>query len=180
MLTAILYPLWDAGLEVGHAVRTLEECMVDASEDFFFRVAMLDARLIAGSSALFAKLIEKYKAAYIEGKRQEFLDDMLEQRAKRETQYGRHTYLLEPHIKESCGGFRDIQSMVWTAQVVFGLKDLTSLQEAGLLSQEELKKFEEAQDYLVRIRNRLHYLSGRKNDQLFFEHQEEMAGGLRF
>jgi [protein-PII] uridylyltransferase len=180
LVDATLYPLWDAGLEVGHGVRTLEECMVDASEDFFFRVAMLDARLIAGSSALFAKLTEMYKAAYVEGKRQEFLDDMLEQRAKRETQYSRHTYLLEPHIKESCGGFRDIQSMVWTAQVVFGLKDLTSLQEAGLLSQEELKKFEEAQDYLVRIRNRLHYLSGRKNDQLFFEHQEEMAEAFGF
>ncbi|MDX2433246.1 MAG: [protein-PII] uridylyltransferase [Desulfobacterales bacterium] len=180
LVDAILYPLWDAGLEVGHGVRTLEECMVDASEDFFFRVAMLDARLIAGSSALFSRLTEMYKTAYIEGKRQEFLDDMLEQRAKRETQYSRHTYLLEPHIKESCGGFRDIQSMVWTAQVVFGLKDLNSLQEAGLLSPEELKKFEEAQDFLVRIRNRLHYLSGRKNDQLFFEHQEEMAGAFGF
>jgi len=180
LVDAILYPLWDAGLEVGHGVRTLEECMVDASEDFFFRVAMLDARLIAGSSALFARLTKMYKTAYVEGKRQEFLDDMLEQRAKRETQYSRHTYLLEPHIKESCGGFRDIQSMVWTAQVVFGLKDLNSLQEAGLLSQEELKKFEEAQDYLVRIRNRLHYLSGRKNDQLFFEHQEEMAKAFGF
>jgi [protein-PII] uridylyltransferase len=149
--------------------------MVDASQDFFFRVAMLDARYIAGSSSFFTKLTEMYKTAYIEGKRQEFLEDMLEQRTKRETQYERHTYILEPHIKESCGGFRDIQSMVWTAQVVFGLKDLESLLEAGLLSQEELNRFEQAQDYLVRIRNRLHYVSGRKNDQLFFEHQEEIA-----
>ncbi len=180
LVEAILYPLWDTGLEVGHAVRTLEECMADASEDFFFRVAMLDARIIAGSAALFAELTDKYKTAYIEGKRQEFLEDMLEQRVKRETQYGRHTYLLEPHIKESCGGFRDIQSMVWTAHVVFGLKDLASLQEAGLLSLEEFKRFEQAQDYLIRIRNRLHYVSGRKNDQLFFEHQEEMAQAFGF
>ena len=180
LVEAILYPLWDTGLEVGHAVRTLEECMADASEDFFFRVAMLDARLIAGSAPLFAKLTEKYKTVYIEGKRQEFLDDMLEQRLKRETQYGRHTYLLEPHIKEGCGGFRDIQSMVWTAHVVFGLQDLASLQEAGLLSLEEFKRFEQAQDYLIRIRNRLHYVSGRKNDQLFFEHQEEMAQAFGF
>ena len=175
LIEAILYPLWDTGLEVGHATRTLDECLADAAEDFFFRVAMLDARLIAGSEALFGKLTERYRAVYIEGKRQEFLDDMLEQRLKRECQYGRHTYLLEPHIKESCGGFRDIQSMLWTAHVIFGLNDLASLHEAGLLSQEELKRFEKAQDYLVRIRNRLHYVSGRKNDQLFFEHQEEMA-----
>ena len=180
LVEAILYPLWDTGLEVGHAVRTPDECMVDAAGDFFFRVAMLDARLIAGSATLFGNLTEMYKTAYVEGRRQEFLDNMLEQRTKRECHYGRHTYLLEPHIKESCGGFRDIQSMVWTAHVVFGLKDLASLKEAGLLSFEELNSFEQAQDYLVRIRNRLHYVSGRKNDQLFFEHQEEMAGAFGF
>ena len=177
---AILYPLWDTGLEVGHAVRTPEECLADAAGDFFFRVAMLDARLIAGSAALFARLSEMYKEVFIEGRRQEFLDDMLVQRTKREKDYGRHTYLLEPHIKEGSGGFRDIQSMMWTAQVVFGLKNLTSLHEAGLLSREELGKFEQAQDYLVRIRNRLHYVSGRKNDQLFFEHQEEIARAFGF
>jgi len=180
LVDAILYPLWDTGLEVGHAVRTPEECIADAADDFFFRVAMLDARLITGSETLFARLQEIYKSIYIEGKRQEFLHDMLDQRQKRETQYGRHTYLLEPHIKESCGGFRDIQSMLWTAQVVFGLKDLASLQEAGLISQEERVRFEQAQNYLVRIRNRLHYVSGRKNDQLFFEHQEEMAQAFGF
>jgi len=180
VVEAILYPLWDTGLEVGHAVRTIEDCLADATDDFFFRVAMLDARLIAGSTSLFDRLTEKYKTAYIEGKRQEFLEDMLEQRIKRECQYGRHTYLLEPHIKESCGGFRDIQSMVWTAHVIFGLKDLASLKEAGLLSQDELSKFEQAQDYLIRIRNRLHYVSGRKNDQLFFEHQLEMAQAFGF
>ena len=180
LVEAILYPLWDTGLEVGHAVRTPEECIDDAAEDFFFRVAMLDARLIAGSASLFAKLTDMYKTAYIEGKRQEFLDDMLAQRVKRETQYGRHTYLLEPHIKESCGGFRDIQSMVWTAHVVFGLKDLAALQQACLLSLEEFNRFEQAQNYLIRIRNRLHYVSGRKNDQLFFEYQEEMARAFGF
>jgi [protein-PII] uridylyltransferase len=180
LVEAILYPLWDTGLEVGHAVRTPDECMAFATEDFFFRVSMLDARLIAGSAGLYGNLAEMYKTAYIDGRRQEFLDDILEQRTKRERQYGRHTYLLEPHIKESCGGFRDIQSMIWTAHVVFGLKNLASLKEAGLLSQEELSVFEQAQDYLVRIRNRLHYLSGRKNDQLFFEHQEEMAEAFGF
>jgi [protein-PII] uridylyltransferase len=180
LVESILYPLWDTGLEVGHAVHTPEECIAFAAEDFFFRVAMLDARLIAGSAELYGNLTEMYKTAYIEGRRQEFLDDMLEQRTKRESHYGRYTYLLEPQVKESCGGFRDIQSMVWTAHVVFGLKDLVSLKEAGLLSQEELNRFEQAQDYLVRIRNRLHYLSGRKNDQLFFEHQEEMAQAFGF
>ena len=100
----------------------------------------IDGFSLLGSSEKSGQMTQLKICALREGRRQEFLDDMLEQRLKRETEYGRHIYLLEPHIKESCGGFRDIQSMVWTAQVVFGLKDLLSLQEAGLLSQEELKR----------------------------------------
>jgi [protein-PII] uridylyltransferase len=177
---AILYPLWDAGLEVGHAVRTVDDCLADAKTDFFFQVAMLDARLITGSQLLFEQLISRYTKTFIEGHRSEFLQDMLMSRSKRQTRFSNHTYLLEPHIKESLGGFRDFQAMLWTAQFVFGLHGLSALQDAGILTAAELKKLEEAQDYLVRIRNRLHYVSGRKNDQLYFEHQEEMAQAFGF
>jgi [protein-PII] uridylyltransferase len=180
LVESVLYPLWDTGLEVGHAVRTPDECMADAAEDFFFRVAMLDARLVTGSASLFGNLTEMYKTSYIEGRRQDFLADILAERRKRETRFGHHVYLLEPHIKESCGGFRDIQSMVWTAHAVFGLKNLAAHRDAGLLSGEEHDGLAKAQDYLIRIRNRLHYVSGRKNDQLFFEHQEEMAETFGF
>ena len=180
IVDAVLYPLWDAGLEVGHAVRTVDDCLADAKTDFFFQVAMLDARLIAGSQSLFEKLTARYTETFIEGHRSEFPQEMLMYRSKREKQFGNHTYLLEPHIKESRGGFRDFQAMLWTAQFVFGLQGLSALQEAGILTAAELKKLEEAQDYLVRIRNRLHYVSGRKNDQLYFEHQEEMARAFGF
>jgi [protein-PII] uridylyltransferase len=180
VVDAILYPLWDAGLEVGHAVRTVKNCLADAKTDFFFQVAMLDARLLAGSQPLFDSLIKKYTRKFIEGHRSEFLQEMLHYRTKRHTDYGNHTYLLEPHIKESRGGFRDFQAMMWTAQFVFGLHGLGDLQEAGILNQTELQSLEEAHDYLVRIRNRLHYVSGRKNDQLYFEHQEEMAQAFGF
>ena len=96
-----LYPLWDTGLEVGHAVRTIEDCLAFAAEDFFFRVAMLDARLVTGSATLFARLTERYKTAYIEGKRQEFLEDMLEQRANVITSYSIHyTKLYDSSCKK--------------------------------------------------------------------------------
>ncbi len=177
---AILYPLWDAGLEVGHAVRTVKNCLADAKTDFFFQVAMLDARLLAGSQSLFDKLIARYTQTFIEGHRPEFLQEMLMYGSKRQADFGNHTYLLEPHIKESRGGFRDFQAMLWTAQFIFGLQGLSALQEAGILTPAELKNLEEAHDYLIRIRNRLHYVSGRKNDQLYFEHQEEMAQAFGF
>lgn len=177
---AIFYPLWDAGLEVGHSVRTVDSCLSDAGGDFFFRVALLDARFLIGDQPLFQQLQEAYQRRFIHGQRLAFLEDMICHRDERHRRYGLHSYRLEPHIKEIRGGLRDIQSMLWTAKVVFGLKDLTALREAGLLSEEEHRAFEEAWEGLIAIRNRLHYISARKNDQLYFEHQEEIAKALSF
>jgi [protein-PII] uridylyltransferase len=172
---AIFYPLWDAGLEVGHGVRTPATCIEEAGKDFFLLVSLLDARLIAGSSDLFTALLADFQKTFVKGQRTTFLQDMLFHRQKRHERFGNHTYLLEPHIKESRGGFRDIQAMLWSAQVLFNLKQPQDLERAGLISTEELQSFAKACDTLIKIRNRLHYISGRKNDQLFFEHQEEMA-----
>lgn len=177
---ALFYPLWDAGMEVGHGVRTVTACLADASEDFFFRVALLDIRYIAGDERLFAQLTGEYQQRFIEGQRGEFLQKMMHFRTERHSRFGKHSYQLEPHIKESPGGFRDIQAMLWTAQVVFGLRGLDAIAEAGLLSPAERQRFAEAWEFLIRIRNRLHYASGRKNDQLYFEHQEEIAQALRY
>jgi [protein-PII] uridylyltransferase len=172
---AVLYPLWDAGLEVGHGVRTPAACLADAEKDYFFQVALLDARFLAGAPALFDNLRQAFDQRFIQGKRQEFYATMLEHRRIRHERFGQHSFMLEPQIKESRGGLRDIQAMLWTAKVVFGLSDTNALEDAGLLTPEERRTLDEAWDQLIRIRNRLHYLSNRKNDQLHFEHQEEMA-----
>ena len=171
----VLYPLWDAGLEVGHGVRTPEICLTAGEEDFFLQVALLDARLIAGSKDTFQELSSKFKTKFIDGQRKDFFEQMLSHCRLRHDRFGNHSYLLEPQIKESRGGFRDIQAMLWSANVVFGLKSLDDLENAAILSSKERHDFQLATDNLVKIRNRLHYISGRKNDQLFFEHQEEMA-----
>lgn len=175
VVDAILYPLWDTGLEVGHGVRTVEQSMVHAREDFFFRVALIDARFIAGSQELFSELQAEYQREYVDGKREEFVMTMHAFREERREKYGSHSYLLEPHIKEGKGGLRDVQAMMWIARVVFGLDGLDSIADAGLLTPDERKDFEESWNMLVQLRNRLHYFSKRKNDQLYFELQEEMA-----
>lgn len=172
---AVFYPLWDAGLEVGHGVRTPAICIDDAHNDFFFQVALLDARLLTGSSELFNELLTEYTKTFINSHRKSFFENMVSHCKLRHERFGNHSYLLEPHIKESRGGFRDIQAMLWSAQVVFGIKDIEGMESSGLLSPQERAKLEEATHNLIRIRNRLHYMSGRKNDQLFFEHQEDMA-----
>jgi len=177
---ALFYPLWDAGLEVGHGVRTLNACLDDARQDFFFQVALLDARHLAGSETLFTSLQQTFHEDLIAGHRQEFLQNMMQHRNERHQRYGRHSYQLEPHIKESRGGFRDIQAMTWVSHALFGLHDLRDIEEAGLISPQEREAFVLASDSLIKTRNRLHYLSGRKNDQLFFEHQEEMAKAFKY
>jgi [protein-PII] uridylyltransferase len=172
---AVLYPLWDTGMEVGHGVRTVAESISHAREDYFFLVALLDARLICGSESLFDELLQAYRKRYVDGHREKFVEQMKAHRQSRRERFGSHSYLLEPHIKEGRGGMRDIQAMMWTARVVFGLNSLDDIQGAGLLLDEEKKEFVEAKNTLVRLRCHLHFMSKRKNDQLYFEQQEDVA-----
>jgi len=171
----VLYPLWDTGYEVGHGVRTIEESLKQAEDDFIFRVALLDGRFLAGSRELFDELMQVFRQKVIDGNRREFVSTLNEYSEERRERYGSHGYLLEPNIKEGKGGFRDMQSMIWAAKVVFGISTFEEIVDAGFLLPGEGERFEEARNMLVRIRNRLHYISGRKNDQLYFEQQEEMA-----
>jgi [protein-PII] uridylyltransferase len=177
---SILYPLWDSGLEVGHSVRTVSDCLDDCGRDFHLQMALLDARLLAGNRELLTELLDRYEKKYIEGHRRDFLEKITTGRDERYRRFGLHSFQLEPNIKEGCGGFRDYQSMCWTARVIFGLADPGAMREAGLLSTDEHHRLEESYEQLIKVRNRLHYLSGRKNDQLFYEHQEEIATALGF
>ena len=177
---AVLYPLWDSGLEVGHGVRTIEESLQHAAEDYFFQVALLDARLITGAAELFEDLMARYMDSFVEGRRDAFVEKMKQHRDHRRLRFGQHSYLLEPHVKEGKGGLRDIQAMVWTARVVFGLSGIEDIFRAGLLLEEEQKEFALSWEMLVRLRNRLHYVSRRKNDQLYLENQEDMASAFGY
>lgn len=180
VVDAILYPLWDTGLEVGHGVRTVAQSMQQTKEDFIFQVAMLDARLLHGSESLFEELMVAYRDQCVTGKREEFVEQLAEQRDRRRERFGSHSYLLEPHIKEGRGGMRDIQSMFWVARVVFGLRGPDDFVDNGLMLIDERDDFLTSWDQLVQLRNRLHYFSRRKNDQLYFELQEEVAEALGY
>jgi len=177
---AILYPLWDTGYEVGHGVRTIEESLQQAGEDFIFRVALLEARLIGGSQPLFDELMEVYQREFVDGRRHDFVSNLNRFNEERRSRFGSHGYLLEPNIKESKGGLRDIQSMIWAARVVFGISSFEKIVEAGFLLESEAERFRSAHNMLVRIRNRLHYISSRKNDQLYFDQQEEVAAAFGY
>ena len=172
---SVFYPLWDAGLEVGHGVRTVEDCLTDAKKDFFFQVALLDARFIHGDDSLFLRLKHEFIKRFLKGRKKIFVEDMIAHRKERHKRFGANAYLLEPNIKESRGGLRDIHAIMWTSKVLFGLEDMKSIEEAGLITKEERIALENSWDYLLRTRNRLHYINSRKNDRLFFEYQEEIS-----
>ncbi|MDH4317217.1 MAG: [protein-PII] uridylyltransferase [Desulfobulbaceae bacterium] len=177
---SLLYPLWDSGFEVGHSVRTVKDAISFSLEDFIFQVSLLDARFLIGSNSLFEELRERYRKKIIEKRRNAFVETMDRFRAERRDKFGSHSYLLEPHIKEGKGGMRDIQAMLWVARVVFGLDGLGAMEDAGILTRREREDFENSWNMLARVRNRLHYVGGRKNDQLVFEYQEEIAGAFGF
>ncbi len=177
---AVFYPLWDAGLDVGHGVRTIEACIEDIKNDFFFMVSLIDARPICGDRALFTKLSKKFSDYFGSGSRKKFAKDMMLHRAERHKRYGNHTYLLEPNIKESRGGLRDLHAIIWTGKILFGLRNMEEFCNAGLFAKGEFDQIVKARDELFVVRNRLHHASGRKNDRLYFEYQEEIAKALRF
>jgi [protein-PII] uridylyltransferase len=177
---SVFYPLWDAGLEVGHSVRTIEACFADAQKDFFFQVTLLDARFIHGDQLLFTRLKREFIQKFLKGRKKTFVEDMIAHRKERHRRFGDNAYLLEPNIKESRGGLRDINAILWTSKVLFGLEDTRSIEEAGLITLEERIALEDSWDSLLQIRNRLHYISSRKNDRLFFEYQEEVSSLLGY
>ena len=177
---AVLYPLWDAGFDVGHSVRGVKDAVAFARDDFIFQVSLLDARMLTGSQPLYDKLQTRYRKKILDGRRHEFVGTMEKLRTERRLKYGSHSYLLEPHIKEGKGGMRDIQAMLWTAKAIFGLDGLADMEDSGMLEPAARADFEDSWNMLAKIRNRLHYVSRRHNDQLIFEYQEEMAAAFGY
>lgn len=177
---AILYPLWDVGLDVGHGVRTVKESIIHAKEEYIFQVSLLDSRLICGDQELYDELMAKYRKKFVDGNRKAFVEEMKVRRQERREKFGVHSYLLEPQLKEGRGGMRDVQSMFWTSKVIFGLSTLSDIENAGLLLPDERESFQESYDHLIRLRLQLHRLSGRKSDQLYFEQQQDIAMAMGY
>lgn len=171
----LLYFLWDMRLDVGYSVRTLQDCVDMASSDLTVRTALLDSRVLAGSR-VFSREFEKVMLTQILAKKSDsFIRDKVAELRKRREKYGSSVYLLEPNVKESEGGLRDLHTALWVMKIKYKVKDPKELVVKGVLSEDELASYHEALSYLWRVRNELHFLAGRKNDQLTFEAQTELA-----
>ena len=180
LVERVQYGLWDAGVELGAAVRTVDECIALGRSDVTARTALLGARFLAGDASLFHNLGNAVRqrlipnlAAFVKEQAQAFED--------RHVRFGESLYLLQPNIKEGAGGLRDYHTALWVARAVDpNVRDLQDLLNTGLLSESELSELRRGLDFLWRVRNSLHLTAGRKTDQLTFELQEELAGGLGY
>jgi len=176
----LLYSLWDLKLEVGYAVRDLRACEQLASEDHTARTALLDLRHLAGDRALYRELEREELLGLSQAKVDKFLSDKLEEMRSRRDRFGDSLYLLEPNVKESEGGLRDLQSALWLARVRFKVAGITELLSRALLPERDIREMRRARDFLWRLRNEMHYLAGRKWDQLTFDVQPQVAASLGY
>ena len=180
MTEIILHALWDAGLTVGQVVRNVRESVRAANDDLKEKTAILDIRLLAGDEKLWALLDKALIDEVLNRNQQKFFQAKLEESRDRHRHYGDSIYLLEPQLKEGEGGLRDLHTALWLAKVKYKVHSLPELVQKAIISEPELEEVVRAQDFLYRVRNSLHFLSGRHHDQLTFEYQEQIAPLLGF
>ncbi|MBH21550.1 MAG: [protein-PII] uridylyltransferase [Rhodobiaceae bacterium] len=177
----ILYMLWDLGFKVGHATRNVDQCLNLSKSDFTIRTSILEARYIHGDIQLFKNLNEKFNKNIIAKTADEFIEMKLDERNKRHTTYGSSRYLVEPNIKESKGGLRDLHTLFWISKYLFRPEKPEDLINSdNFLTKSELNSFQKAEDFLWAIRCHLHFISNRENEVLTFDKQLELASRLGY
>jgi [protein-PII] uridylyltransferase len=180
LIREIVYPLWDIGLDVGYATRSLKECIALSGQDFEILTPLLDARCICGWSHIYSELMDQLRQRVIRKKSRTVVNWLVENNKKRHVHFGDSAYLLEPNLKEGQGGLRDYHTMLWIGQIEFNLKQPRDFEYFGLLSHEEFRTLRRSLTFIWKVRNHLHDLCGRKYDQLHFENQIKLAETMKY
>ncbi|MFB6261607.1 MAG: DUF294 nucleotidyltransferase-like domain-containing protein, partial [Thiohalorhabdaceae bacterium] len=171
----LLHFLWDVGLPVSQALRTPEQCVADGRSDLTIQTSLLEARLLAGDRPLYEQFHERFRAEVLTDG-DAFTAAKQEEQRISHTRYGGPVYNLEPNVKESWGGLRDIHLLFWVARYRFDVGSVRELMARGILSAAEYRALTRAQEFLWRVRNGLHYAAGRNENRLLFDHQHDLAG----
>ncbi len=180
VIETMLYMLWDLKLKVGHASRTVKDCIRLGREDITIRTALLEHRFICGHAPLAEELDAKLWSDLFRNSGPEFIEAKLAERAERHKRQGGQRYVLEPNVKEGKGGLRDLQTLYWIGKYLNRVPSAEGLVGAGLLSREEFDSFAQAEDFLWAVRCHLHYITGRPTDTLTFDLQVEVAARMGY
>ena len=176
----ILYMLWDLGQKVGHAVRSVDDCIRMAKSDMTVRTATLEARFLTGARALFEELVLRFENDVVPRTGPEFIAAKMAERDERHRQIGNTRYVVEPNVKEGKGGLRDLHTLFWIGKYFYRVKTSAELVDKGVFSAEEFRTFVRAEDFLWAIRCHLHFLTGRADEKLTFDVQPDLAERLGF
>jgi [protein-PII] uridylyltransferase len=176
----MLHALYATGLDIGSAVRNIGECVNLAASDLREKTAILDARYLAGDDKLYVQFEKKLVSDVLHRDQQNFFKAKLEETRQRHGRYGDSIFLLEPNLKEGQGGLRDLHTALWLAKVKYHVRGLPELMQKALISEREFGEVTVAQDFIYRVRNSIHFLTGKHHDQLRFEYQEQVAPMLGY
>jgi [protein-PII] uridylyltransferase len=184
---ALLYPLWDAGLSVGHQVVDTSEVLELAQSDLATATSLLDFRFLAGDASILEEVEKRaYAGLFSEGELAHFVERLEEEATSRHARFGGSLYLLEPEVKAGAGGLRDLDVGRWAARARYRTRDIAEggmwaeLVRVGVLVSREAHEISRAEEFLWRVRNRLHAHARRKSDRLTFDQQESIALEMGF
>ena len=171
----MLYALWDLGFKVGHASRTVDECVKLSRADFTIRTSILEARRLAGDEKLADELRRRFRAEVVKGTAAEFVAAKLKERDERQARAGASRYMVEPNVKEGKGGLRDLNTLFWIAQYLHPAEAKDGMVELDMFDRREITAFVRAFDFLWAVRCNLHFATGRAEERLSFDLQPEIA-----
>src|SRR5688572_19990718 len=176
----LLYTLWDVGLKVGHSVRTVEDCVKVANSNMQSKTSLIESRLVTGDQALFERMQSVVVAKCVRGYENEYIKARIEDQTDRRTKHGNSPFMQEPNIKNGCGGLRDYQNLLWMSFFKYRTRSLAELEQKNLISASERKQLEKAYDFLLWVRNEVHYTARRAVDVLTKNFQPTVAHNLGF
>lgn len=178
VVEAMLYIFWDLKLKVGHATRSIDDCVREAKADMTIRTSLLETRFLFGDRALFDDMVARFDRQVVQGTAPDFVEAKLKERDARLSKSGDSRYLVEPNVKDGKGGLRDLNTLFWIAKYVYRVHEPKELVAAGLFTVEECRLFARCEEFLWRVRCHLHFITGRAEERLSFDLQRQVAARI--
>ncbi len=176
----LLYVLWDLGFKVGHATRTVDQCLKHAKADITIRTTLLDMWHVHGDAQLYAELEERFRNEVVRGTERAFIDAKIAERTERHLRTGDSRYKVEPNVKDGKGGLRDLHTLHWMSKYMFGHEVGPQTVQAGIFTAQEAQTFRSCEDFLWTVRCFLHFTTGRADERLTFDLQPVLAEKLGY
>jgi [protein-PII] uridylyltransferase len=177
---SLLYCLWDMGQKVGHATRSISECIRQAKADMTIRTALLESRYLFGDATLYGELSARFEREVVQGTAAQFVAAKLAEREERHRRAGQSRYLVEPNVKDGKGGLRDLHTLFWIAKYVYRVREPEELIDRGVFDRDEYNMFRRCEDFLWSVRCNMHFLCGRPEERLSFDIQRDIAVRLGY